>query len=384
MNILFITSWYPTPKNPGSGVFIKEHARASASAGNKIVVYAFILEKKKTLLEIKKRHYTDENGIKVFEVVLYSIVKDLIYYFPSIQQVIVNQLYFKELAKSFIPDIIHSHVVFPSGIFGNLIAERLNKPHIITEHWSKLPSILSFPLIKRRITKAYKNAYKILPVSDFLKSRILHSLPMIKEDKFVIVPNVIDELIFSYQEKTIQKEEIYFTAIANWATKRQPDKKPELFIEALASVQKSLCKKIKLIMVGGGNRISELKEMCEKHQLNTEFVGFKTKQQISTILHKSDYFIHASLIETFGVVIAEALATGTPVICSNVGALPEIVNTTNGVICNNELIEWENGILKAINTPFDHRKISEELNQKYSLKNIGSKIDYVYKTTYKT
>ena len=380
MRILFLTSWYPTQKNPGAGIFIKEHAVAAKQAGNEVVVLAFIIEKSSKFFHIQTRDYIDENNMRVIEIILSSVFKDLLYYFPAIQQLIFSRLYERNHAHSFVPDIIHSNVVFPSGIFGAHIARKLDKPHVITEHWSKLPTILLFPLIKRKIVRAYSNADYILPVSAFLKNRILFSIPTLRSEHFFIVPNVIDSSIFFYQAKKPINNAIHFTAVANWATKRQPDKKPELFIQALSKIQQSIDKKIILTMIGSGNRVSELKKMCRDLNLTANFEGYKAKNQICDILHHTDFFVHASTIETFGVVVAEALITGTPVICSNVGALPELVNTSNGVLCENTVEEWELGILKAINNPFDSKKISENIAEKYSSENIGKNINERYKS----
>ena len=64
--------------------------------------------------------------------------------------------------------------------------------------------------------------------------------------------------------------------------------------------------------------------MKVKYSIN--YTGNISKEKIVEILHDSDFFVHASYIETFSLVIAEALSTGTPVIASNVGAIPEFVN----------------------------------------------------------
>lgn len=45
MNILFLSCWYPTPKNPNFGVFVKEHAHAIQLAGNNVVVVAILATK---------------------------------------------------------------------------------------------------------------------------------------------------------------------------------------------------------------------------------------------------------------------------------------------------------------------------------------------------
>ena len=113
--------------------------------------------------------------------------------------------------------------------------------------------------------------------------------------------------------------------------------------------------------------------------MNAKFTGYQTKPKIATILHNSNFYIHASTIETFGVVIVEALMTGTPVICSNVGALPELINESNGILCENTIEKWVEGIKKALNSEFNSKQISVQSGNRFSLESIGNQINDVYK-----
>jgi len=79
------------------------------------------------------------------------------------------------------------------------------------------------------------------------------------------------------------------------------------------------------------------------------------------------------------VVLVEAMMTGTPVICSNVAALPELINETNGVLCDNTVESWVEGIEKALNLKFNTEEIAEKVKNEYSLESVGKKIYSVYK-----
>jgi len=100
------------------------------------------------------------------------------------------------------------------------------------------------------------------------------------------------------------------------------------------------------------------------YQIN--FLGQLKRNDVNNELHKVDYFIHASAIETFSLVITEALATGTPVIASKVGAIPELINDSNGILCNNTIDDWKIKIIKAISTSYDHEQISKNIISFYS------------------
>lgn len=380
MKVLYISSWYPTPGNPNYGIFVKEHARAIKTTTADIRVLAVVVLRAEPYLKVSHREYIDESGIRTFEIIIQSRLRDIIYHLVPLQNRIAYKYFKESIEPYFSPDIIHSNVIFPAGIIGDYFAKKLKKPHIITEHWSKIDGLLKKPYLSSLARKAYQRASMILPVSQFLKGNMLDLLPNLNPEKFKVVSNVISSETFKYKEKILHEEEINFCAVATWVTKRKPDKKPELFIEALAEVQKSTSRKIRLTMVGGGNRVAELKNLCKQLNLNADFVGYQTKTQIADILQKTDFFVHASTIETFGVVIVEALMTGTPVVCSNVGGLPELIDKSNGVLCENNIDDWISGIQKIIQSDFDRKQIAEVVKNRFGYESIGNEIVTIYET----
>lgn len=380
MKVLFISSWYPTNENPHYGIFVKEHARAIKTTTTDIRVLAVVVLRAKPYIKVSHREYIDESGIKTFEIIIHSRFRDIIYHLVPLQNRIAYKYYKNSIEAFFSPDIIHSNVIFPAGIIGDYFAKKLEKPHIITEHWSKIDGLLKKPYLSSLARNSYKRACRILPVSQFLKENMLGLLPNLSSDRLKVISNVISSETFDYKEKKLHEVEINFCAVATWATKRKPDKKPELFIEALAAVQKMTTKKIRLTMVGGGNRITELKNLCKQLDLTADFIGYQTKKQIAVVLHKTDFFVHASTIETFGVVIVEALMTGTPVICSKVGGLPELIDSSNGVLCQNEVADWVSGIQKIIQADFDRKQIADAVRNRFGYESIGKEIASVYET----
>ncbi|MFM2292544.1 MAG: hypothetical protein RIS29_2357 [Bacteroidota bacterium] len=379
MKVLFISSWYPTPQNPNLGVFVKEHARAIKTTEHDIRVLAVVVLRDEPYLRVEHREYIDEVGIRTVEITIKSRIRDVIYHLVPLQKIIAFHYYKKKISPYFTPDVIHSNVVFPAGMIGDYFSRKLKVPHVITEHWSKIQGILKIPYLGRLTRKVYQRASLIFPVSDFLRGKISCLIPDLSSDKFRIVPNVISPEVFDYRPKN-DSNAIRFCAVATWATKRQPDKKPELFIEALAKVQHEIHRPVKLTMVGGGNRVNELKVLCRQFGVDADFVGYNTKHQIANILHQSDCFLHASLIETFGVVVVEALMTGTPVICSSVGALPELIDDKNGVLCQNTVEEWETALKKYLASKYDFLEISESVKNRFSYINVGRMITCFYNT----
>lgn len=379
MKILFLSSWYPTTSNPNFGIFVKEHAHAIKTGGNEILVFAFVISKNKELWTQSVTDFFDENGVRTIIIEIKTKFKDILYYLIPIQFIILKKIFAKIILPDFTPDIIHSNVVFPAGIFGEHLSKLVKKPHVITEHWSRLNGLMKKPILSKLALKAYNKASYILPVSRFQSTRMIKMLPTVQTNKYRVVGNVIDSETFFFKTKTPNISEISFCAVATWTNKKVPDKLPELFIEALANLQTEYKQTFILTMIGGGDKVEELKKLCESNGLKSNFIGYQTKTEISKYLQLSDFLVHASSIETFGVVVVEALMCGTPVICSNVGALPELINESNGVLCENTIDEWVEGIKKALSSKFNSKQISVDTGTSFSLESIGNQINEVYK-----
>jgi len=382
MKILFFTAWYPSEINPNFGVFIKEHAKAIQTTDNEIVVLAIVIHRSKCLWEKTTKDFVDENGIRTILIEITTCFRDIAYHAIPLQYWIVKRT-FRKLQPAFNPDIVHSSVIFPAGIIGNWLSKKLKKPHIISEHFSGIARTLRIPIISYWAKKAYQKATYILPVSTYLKENLIALMPVLKKNNIQVIPNIIDEQLFVYKEKSAVSDKITLCSIATWNKYKKPAKQPELLIDAVSALQKEVDKEIILIMVGGGDKLDELKERCKEKKVNAIFTGYLAKSEIVKKLHEADFFVHPTLIETFGVVVAEALFIGTPVICSNTGALGELVNEQNGILCVNTVEDWTEALKTAINTTFDHQKIAENIKEKYSYKQIGKAIDEVYQEVIK-
>jgi len=378
MKTLLIAAWYPTRKNPNFGIFIKEHAKAIQSTGNEIVVLAIVIHRGQNIFSIKSSDRIDENQIRTIKIEISTLFRDFVYHAIPFQYWLLKRIFHKKIQPSFNPDIIHSNVIFPAGIIGSWLSTHLKKPHVITEHWTRVRQFSRMPILSDWGKKAYSKAVKIMPVSLYLQHEIMDTFG-IEESKFTVIGNVIDPETFSYKEKQNNNKKLKLCAIATWAKLKNPAKQPELLIKAIPVLQSMLNKKIELTMIGGGNKIPNLKTLCYDKNVNAVFTDYLPKAEIAKILQETDFFVHPTLVETFGVVIAEALLTGTPVICSNIDVLKELVNEKNGVLCNNNVLDWAEAIKTATEKDFDRKQIADDIKKKYSKENIGIQIDSVYK-----
>jgi glycosyltransferase involved in cell wall biosynthesis len=79
---------------------------------------------------------------------------------------------------------------------------------------------------------------------------------------------------------------------------------------------------------------ARIRELVDAEQLGKRvaLAGELDSTELAALYDSADVFVHASLHETYGMVVAEALARGVPVVGSATGAIPDLVGSDAGVL----------------------------------------------------
>lgn len=354
--ILFIAHWYPNELDTHKGIFIRNHAK-SLHAVSDLTVIDFSIAHSSGLYNKKVYRETDADGIDVLHVHIRSKFYKLIYYFLAFQRCILKRALKKENVAVEGFDLIMSNVLFPSGIIAYRIAKRARKPLYHIEHWSYLSTFLKKDFHRKEGAKVLEYASKVLVVSEVLKKSMEQ---FCDAAKIAIIPNVVDSH-FHFAAKDAKNGSVTFLAIANW---RKP-KNPFVFVDALeelAQQRKDLT--IRLVMIGEGEQLSQIK--AQKHSFEIIYPGKVVNTDLQSYYQRANFFLHGSDYETFSIVSIEALLTGTPVIGSKVGVLPELIDHSNGVLCENDSAAWLTGIQTALETNYEHEQIAAKIKDRFT------------------
>jgi glycosyltransferase involved in cell wall biosynthesis len=104
-----------------------------------------------------------------------------------------------------------------------------------------------------------------------------------------------------------------------------PEKGHEHLFRALAAIRARAARPVRLLVAGSGSFEAEYRRQVR--ELGVEemvvFTGFR--RDIPDLMAAADVLVLPSVAEAFGLVLAEALYLGTPVVASRVGGIPEIV-----------------------------------------------------------
>lgn len=249
--------------------------------------------------------------------------------------------------REFKPDVVHFHNTFP--LISPLAVRAASKyaPVVMTLHNYRTACVSGVPTrdgkvcslcldkkcvldgVKHRCYRGSLSAtlplainialYRaLLPkwVSSFIVLSEFQKRKMVEygwpEEKIVVKGNFVSQNPVSpVQEK---KDQIVYVGRLS----------KEKGVETLINAFKQLGRMTKLVIVGDGVDRVELEEMAQG--LNVEFVGLKPVEEVSRLMSESKATILPSeWWETFGLTVVESLIEGSPVVVSNLGALPEIV-----------------------------------------------------------
>jgi glycosyltransferase involved in cell wall biosynthesis len=84
---------------------------------------------------------------------------------------------------------------------------------------------------------------------------------------------------------------------------------------------------LKLVLIGDDmSKYSALRRAVHRHQLHkyVRFLGYLPEETLAVMYRLAGVFVFPSLYEGFGLPPLEAMASGTPVVTSNVSSLPEV------------------------------------------------------------
>lgn len=186
--------------------------------------------------------------------------------------------------------------------------------------------------IQKVLPKLALKMDKIITPSQSTKDDIIKYYGM-DEKKIQVVHNGIDHETFFSRDKTesfkviSEKYHIPTDYILYISRLEHPGKNHVRLIEAYAKLKKENGIHQKLVLAGGKwSGCEKIYETIERLNLKEDviFPGFVKQEDLPLMYTAADLFVFPSLFEGFGIPIIEAMASGVPVICSNISSMPEI------------------------------------------------------------
>jgi len=225
-------------------------------------------------------------------------------------------------------DVLHVHYAVPHASAAFMAKQILKSkgidiPIVTTLHGTDITLVGKDPSYEPVVTFSINESNKVTAVSNSLKNETLDFFDI--DNQIDVIPNFIDFDKFSkkpmdhFRSAICPNDEKLLVHVSNFRKVKRIDLVIKMFKEVRAKTAS------KLLLVGDGPERTSLEALCMELEI-CEDVRFLGKvNAVEDLLSVGDLFVMPSEKESFGLAALEAMACEVPVICTNAGGLPELV-----------------------------------------------------------
>jgi glycosyltransferase involved in cell wall biosynthesis len=277
------------------------------------------------------------------------------------------------------PSLLLLNIVFPAGIFVLWLHQVKKIPFIIQEQWSGYyPEDGNYKgIITKIITQqCVKKAKAVVVVSNKLEQSMKsHGLT----NKYLRIGNVVDTALFIPSNKA----SLVPYAFSHVSTINDKEKNISGILEAARILyDKSLLFRIDI--VGDSPERATFEALANHYNLLGKYIffhGFLMPNQVAKLMAQSNCFILNSNYEGLPCVLLEAMSCGIPIISTKVGAVPEIIDNSQGILIEvNQHEILAQAMISMINgeRKFDGSEIRAKVIEKFSYPSIAKEFDAIF------
>lgn len=342
----------------GMSVCLREIARELGNRGHRVDIYTRLCESgSKEILELYKNvrliHLKAGPSGRLDKQAVYPHLED----------------FFREMegfrsSRGIHYDLIHSHY-WLSGRVGNWAQDHWHVPHLVTFHTlgavkNDTPGVEQEPGLRVATERHLaQTCDRILAATGKEKQQIIDYYGALPE-KIGVIPCGVNLDLFSPMDRAMARRELgldqkgpLLLCVARFA----PSKGIDRLLAAMVSLRDS--QGIRLLIIGGdghGDPVSrDLRKMCQDSGIEdvVTFKGRVEQENLPVYYSAADMLVVPSRYESFGLVALEALACGTPVVATRVGAMRDVIieGETGHVVLNGSPMSLAEDIDKFITLP---------------------------------
>ncbi|MBN1040026.1 glycosyltransferase family 1 protein [Clostridium botulinum] len=282
----------------------------------------------------------------------------------------IIQLY--KVIKKYNPDLIYVHSS-KAGALGRIVNIITKKPIIYNPHgWAFNMNVSDKKKFIYRIIekKLGKKCDKIIAISKQEKKSAIEN-KICNNEKIEVIFNGID--IEEYRNNIVNKQDIrkklnipIDSIVLGMVGRISKQKAPDIFIESAAEIKQKIPEAF-FVIVGDGDERKEIEKLIEKFELKDSVLITGWIKNTYEYIQAFDIAMLLSRWEGFGLVIAEYMICGIPVIATNVDAIPNLIDhNVNGILVNADRVD------DVVNSSI--KIIKDESFSQYIVKNSREKV----------
>ncbi len=341
MRILLVSHMYPNSFNPVAGIFVRQQAEALQALGIELIVISPVPWAPGPLrLHPKWARYAeipleeDVNGIHVFHPRVPEFPRSYGLRFSGwLYQTSVKPLLTKlHCQRPF--DLVHAHVALPDGASALAFCRHYNVPLVLTIHGQDFfHTIHRNHACRAKVQQVLQAAERVVLVSSKLRSLAEAEGLVSDMSKIKIVHNGVDLKSVYQGENPLQAAYAgkQLVLSVGYLIKR---KGHAFMLEAISRLAPNF-PQLRYLIVGSGEEQENLASQAKALGIaeRVEFLGRRSHREVLQYMDACDIFALPSWDEAFGVVYAEAMAQGRPVIgCRGEGIEDFVVHGKTGYL----------------------------------------------------
>jgi len=323
IHVLLLPSAYPTRSCPVRGIFVQQQAESLRRLGLKVgVIYPdFRSMRDFSASALADNHFqisfNQENDIPIYRFCGWNMPRLRLE--PFLWKTQAKRLFSRYIEQFGKPDLIHAHNILWGGFSAMAISAQTDIPFIVTEHASSFARGLIRSWQEPFIRQVIKKADRLLTVSGKLADQIQKYT---QGTRIGIISNVVDTEYFIPPSIPRDKTPFRILTVALLTAVKGIDILIRAFAQAFDRTENVI-----LEIGGDGTQKRELQELVKKLHLEKQvrFLGLLSREQVREAMWRANIFVLPSYVETFGVVLIEAMATGMPVVATMCGGPEDIV-----------------------------------------------------------
>jgi len=259
------------------------------------------------------------------------------------------------------------------GHAARLCARELRRPFVVTEHSGNVLTMNLSRGDRRRVANVYGDASAVIAVSHALK----HNVDRIAGRAVAeVVPNTVDSTFFRLPPRERAVAPFVFLAVADLV----PAKRLDLLLQAFARLY--WCgRDVRLVIVGAGRERERLQRLAQTLAVThlVKFTGPLPRDGVRQEMWDANALVVPSDVETFGVVLIEALSTGLPVVATRSGGPQEIIRQDTGSLVprgdEDALMHAMSGVMER---RFDPYQLRESTRFRFGYPTVAQRLGAIY------
>ena len=235
-----------------------------------------------------------------------------------------------QVAREFSLDIIHAHYAVPHAtaafLSRQVLASSGAAPRVVTTlHGTDITLVGNDPSYSQIVAFSIDQSDRVTAVSDSLRTATFAELGVTRD--IAVIPNFLDCAIHRRHDQFELRHRFsggnsdvrIVTHVSNF----RPVKRIDALLRIFDRIRRAVPSR--LLLVGDGPELGTAYRVARELGISDLIHIVGAQEEIVPLLSVSDVFLLPSAQESFGLAALEAMACEVPVVASNVGGLPEVI-----------------------------------------------------------